>query len=66
MLKEEYSKWLKLRSESAEKDGTKLCYCSQIKKCDCSDPSFDYFKYALEKGDIVLGDPNNGWVQRGE
>jgi len=61
-MKKKYKEWLKLRKDSLNEDGEKLCYCGHTYKCDCSDPSLDTFKESVDRKDIKLKDPNNGWL----
>ncbi len=60
-LKDEYNDWIKLREESIDEWGEKLCYCGHTFKCDCGNPTLNMFKESVERGVITLGDKNNGW-----
>jgi histidinol phosphatase-like enzyme len=56
-----FKDWLKLRKESEDSFGEQLCYCGHTDKCDCSNPTKTMFKEAVDRGDVKLGDINNGW-----
>jgi hypothetical protein len=58
---DDYIAWLKLREETKDDDGDKLCYCGHTYKCHCGDPDFDTFFRAVKCGFIILKDPDNGW-----
>jgi hypothetical protein len=53
--------WIKLRDESEDQWGEKLCYCGHTHRCYCSDPDKKLFKESVKKGTITLWDPENGW-----
>ena len=57
----EHKEWLILRDESKDKYEEKLCYCGHTSKCSCSSPDKILFNESVERGTIILGDPNNGW-----
>ena len=64
MQDNEYSDWLLLRDLSKQNDeepGRGLCYCGHTKYCECSNPSETMFIESANRGDILLGDINNGW-----
>lgn len=56
-----YKEWIKLREESKDEFGDKLCYCGHTYKCDCSHPTKKMFKDHVKIGNISLWDRNNGW-----
>ena len=62
-----YNEWIALRTKTADKEPNsngrkeKLCYCGHTTKCECLDPSFEMFKEHVLHGNIILGDPRNGW-----
>ena len=56
-----YRMWLKMRDESKDENGEKLCYCGHTDKCSCADPDKKTFKESVKGGTIVLWDKNNGW-----
>jgi hypothetical protein len=58
--KKQYSNWLDLRESTKNEDGA-LCYCGHTNRCDCGDPDETTFKESVARGDINMGDPNNGW-----
>lgn len=60
-MENKYKKWLELREKSTDESGEKLCYCGHTKRCDCGDPDILTFNESVSRGDIVPGDPNNGW-----
>jgi hypothetical protein len=55
-----YKNWLKLRNDTKNDEG-KLCYCGHTNRCDCVNPDFECFELAIQNGNIIPGDPNNGW-----
>ena len=57
----QYKEWLKLRENSKDEQGQKLCYCGHTHKCECADPDIKTFKDSIKRGTIKLGDPKNGW-----
>jgi len=57
---QDYKDWLILRKTTKSEEG-KLCYCGHTDKCSCGDPDFKTFQESVERGAIILGDPNNGW-----
>lgn len=59
-----YSDWLKLRNESKDAWGEKLCYCGHTFKCMCNNPDVKTFKESVERDVIIIDDPNNGWVSQ--
>jgi len=59
--RKQYEDWLELRTNSKDKYGEKLCYCGHTSKCKCADPDFKTFQESVERGTIILGDPDNGW-----
>lgn len=61
MSADNYSNWLKLRSEAKDEFGEHLCYCGHTKYCTCSDPDYQTFKESVARGTIIEGDENNGW-----
>jgi hypothetical protein len=64
MENKEYEDWLTLREKSKENDdepGFGLCYCGHTKFCECSNPDVILFNESVERGTIIIGDPNNGW-----
>ena len=61
MKKSKFRKWLRLRANSKNEYGEKLCYCGHTDMCECGDPDFTTFKDAVERGAIILNDPKNGW-----
>jgi hypothetical protein len=56
-----YKEWIKLREESKDEFGDKLCYCGHTYKCDCAHPTKKMFKDHVKIGNISLWDKNNGW-----
>jgi hypothetical protein len=64
MENKEYEDWLNLRGKSKENDdepGFGLCYCGHTKFCECSNPDVILFNESVERGTIIIGEPNNGW-----
>jgi hypothetical protein len=59
--KKEYADWLALRESTKNDDGA-LCYCGHTKRCDCGDPDLLTFNESVSRGDIIPGNPNNGWT----
>ena len=59
--RKDFKEWLKLREASKDEWGQKLCYCGHTCNCECADPDFKTFQESVERGTIILGDPNNGW-----
>jgi hypothetical protein len=57
----EYRDWLELRDSSRDEFGERLCYCGHTMRCECGDPDLETFLDAVSRGDIKLGDPDNGW-----
>ena len=57
----DFQQWLKLREDSVDEFGDKLCYCGHTHKCSCSNPDLEMFKQSLLNKTIKLNDPNNGW-----
>lgn len=56
-----YKAWLKIREESKDEYGEKLCYCGHTHKCTCSNPDKTLFKESVKRGSIILFDKENGW-----
>jgi len=50
ITKKQYKDWLRVRENSKDEFGEKLCYCGHTFKCACSDPGFDLFKESVERG----------------
>ena len=57
----DYIKWIKLRDDSKDEFGDKLCYCGHTDLCSCSNPDRTTFKESVERKAIILNDPKNGW-----
>lgn len=57
----EHNKWLDIRDASEDEWGEKLCYCGHTNKCSCGDPDLNTFKDSVNRGTIILDDPDNGW-----
>lgn len=55
-----YGYWIKLREQSKDECGEKLCYCAHTDKCSCSDPDRKLFRESVKRGSIILN-KNNGW-----
>jgi len=53
--------WLKIREESKDRHGEKLCYCGHTNKCSCDDPDKQTFKDSVKRGTIIIFDKKNGW-----
>ena len=56
----EFFKWLRLREITRNSEG-RICYCGHTNRCDCANPDFILFKDSIERGTIILKDPDNGW-----
>jgi len=56
-----YGYWLKVREQSKDEHGEKLCYCGHTDKCSCGNPDKQCFKESVKRGSIILFDKNNGW-----
>lgn len=56
-----YRTWIKMREESVDEYGEKLCYCGHTHKCTCSNPDKTLFKESVNRGSIILWDKENGW-----
>lgn len=56
-----YRRWIRLRENSKDEYGEKLCYCGHTYKCSCGDPNKQTFKDSVKCGKIILGDKDNGW-----
>lgn len=56
-----YRAWIKLRNNSKDEYGEKLCYCGHCYKCSCSNPDKGCFKQNIHCKNIILWDENNGW-----
>lgn len=56
-----YNYWLRIREQSKDEYGEKLCYCGHTDKCSCANPDKQLFKESVECGTIILSDKNNGW-----
>jgi hypothetical protein len=61
VTQQDYQDWLRLREESTDEWGEKLCYCGHTTHCECADPDYTLFKESWERGTIILNDPSNGW-----
>ena len=59
----EYHKWLKLRADSEDEYGEKLCYCGHTYKCTCSDPDKKLFEESVARGALNPNDPQNDWSE---
>lgn len=60
-MNQQFLDWIKLRKESIDEFGEKLCYCGHTHKCSCGDPDEQMFIDHVRNGNIIPGDPNNGW-----
>lgn len=60
-ISNKYKEWLILREKSKDEFGDKLCYCGHTSKCSCANPGEILFNESVERGTIILGDPDNGW-----
>ena len=63
-MNKDYEEWLILREDSKNNDeepGRGLCYCGHTKFCECSNPDEIMFKESVERGVVILNDPDNGW-----
>ncbi len=58
-----YKAWIKLREESKDEFGDRICYCGHTDRCSCLNPDKTLFKESLKRGDIILWDKENGWKQ---
>lgn len=56
-----YKMWLKLREESRDEFGERLCYCGHTSHCVCADPDKECFRESVKRGSIILWDEKNGW-----
>jgi len=56
-----YKYWLKVREQSKDEWGEKLCYCGHTCKCSCGNPDKQTFKDSVERKTVILFDKNNGW-----
>jgi hypothetical protein len=56
-----YQTWIKMREESEDEFGEKICYCGHTYKCTCSNPDKTLFKESVNRGSIILNDKMNGW-----
>lgn len=59
-----YKTWIKIREESKDEFGDKLCYCGHTYKCDCLDPDENLFNESVKRGSIILSDKENGWESK--
>lgn len=57
--------WLKLRNDSMDEYGEKLCYCGHTHTCTCGDPDLQTFKESVKNGTIKENDLDNGWISIG-
>ena len=60
----DFEKWIKLRENSIDEFGEKLCYCGHTNKCSCSNPDLNLFNESLKNRTIILNDKNNGWIKK--
>lgn len=60
-IQKRYKKWLKLRENSEDEYGEKLCYCGHTKMCECGDPTLEMFEDHILNGNITEDDINNKW-----
>lgn len=56
-----YKDYLKLREESKDEFGDKLCYCGHTSKCSCADPGVSEFNSGIKTGSIKIQDPSDKW-----
>ena len=56
-----YKEWIKLREQSRDEYGDRLCYCGHTHKCECYNPDKRMFKESVKHGSIILWDKENGW-----
>lgn len=56
-----YKEWIKLREQSRDEFGERLCYCGHTPKCTCANPDKKLFKESVKRGSIILWDEENGW-----
>jgi hypothetical protein len=56
-----YQTWIKMREESNDEYGEKLCYCGHTYKCTCGNPDKKCFNESVKRGSIILWDENNAW-----
>lgn len=56
-----YKEWIKLREQSRDEYGERLCYCGHTHKCFCNNPDWYMFKESVSNGTIKLWDKENGW-----
>jgi len=57
--------WLKIREESKDKNGKKLCYCGHTNKCDCGDPDKQTFKDSVKRGSLIIFDKKK-WLEKSQ
>ncbi len=56
-----YKDYLKLREESEDEFGDKICYCGHTSKCSCADPGISEFNSGIKTGSINIPDPSDKW-----
>jgi len=56
-----YGYWIRLRENSKDEYGEKLCYCGHTDKCSCSNPDKQLFRESVRRGSIILTDRDNKW-----
>lgn len=57
-----YKAWIRMRNNSKDEFGERLCYCGHTHKCSCSNPDKTLFRESVKRKAIDLWDENNGWL----